>query len=274
MTGGTLFTLGTVLYGASAYLYLVGWLARERPARRWAPRLLLGAVALYVGSMTVRWAVFGFPFLTLREVLSVYAWVLALLYLVLERRFGYTVIGVLVTPVGSLVILIASLLPEAQDPLLPLLRSPWLMAHIGIFFAAYAAFTLAFAAALAYLLQERSLRRKRLAWRLPPLPAMDGLSRWLVTVGLSLMAAAILTGSAWAERAWGKPWVWQPKQVLSLVTLGIYGAYFFVRHVSRWSVRRASWIVVVGFISVLTTFIGADLLAPTGLHSFLFQAIP
>ena len=271
MTGEPLFTIGTVLYGVSAYLYLVGWLAREESARTWAPRVLLGAVALYLASMGVRWAVFGFPFLTLREVLSVYAWVLALLYLILEWRFSYTIVGVLVTPVGSLMILIASLLPSAQTPLLPLLQSPWLMAHTGVFFAAYAAFTLAFASALAYLLQERSLRRKKLAWRLPPLPMMDRLSRWLVTTGFLLMAAAIISGSAWAERTWGTPWVWEPKQVLSLVTLGIYAAYFFVRHVSHWSVRRASWIVVVGFVSVLATFIGADMLAPTGLHSFLLR---
>jgi ABC-type transport system involved in cytochrome c biogenesis permease subunit len=264
-----LFAVGTVLYVISAYLYLVGWLVREQTATRWAPRALLGAVTLYVGSMGLRWGVFGFPFLTMREVISVYAWVLASLYLLLERRYGYTIIGAMVTPIGSLMVLLASLLPAAQMPLLPLLRSPWLMAHTGVFFAAYAAFTLAFAGALAYLLQDRSLRRKRLAWRLPPLQVMDRLSRWLVTIGLALMVAAIATGSAWAERTWGTPWVWQPKQVLSLITLGIYGAYFFARHVSHWSVRRASWMLVIGFISVLTTFLGADLLAPTGLHSFL-----
>lgn len=271
MTGATLFAVGTVLYGVSAYLYVMGWLARDQLTRRWGPRVLVGAVSLYIGSMGVRWAVFGFPFLTLREVLSVYAWVLALLYLTLEWRFGYTIIGVLVTPVGSVMILVASLLRAAQAPLLPLLKSPWLMAHTGLFFAAYAAFTLAFAAALAYLLQDRSLRRKQLAWRLPPLPEMDRLSRWLVTVGFILMGSALISGSAWAERTWGTPWVWQPKQVLSLVTLGIYGAYFFVRHVSHWPVRKASWIVVVGFISVLATFIGADILAPSGLHRFLLH---
>jgi ABC-type transport system involved in cytochrome c biogenesis permease subunit len=221
--------------------------------------------------MALRWKVFDFPFLTLREVLSLYAWVLALLYLVLEARSGYSIIGVLVTPVGSLMILTVSLLPEAQEPLLPLLKSPWLMTHTAVLLAAYAAFTVAFAAALAYLLQDWSLRRRKLAWRLPPLPVMDNLSRWLVGIGLVLMVAAIVTGSAWAKRAWGRAWVWQPKQVLALVTLAIYGSYLLVRHVFRWSVRKASWIVVVGFISVLTTFIGADLLAPTGLHSFLVR---
>ena len=271
MTALTPFVIGTVLYGVSAYLYIVGWLARSRTASDWAPRLLGAAVVLYVGSTALRWNAFGFPFLTVREVLSIYAWVLALLYLLIEVRSGHTIIGVLVTPVGSLMILCSSLMPGAQQPLLPLLKSPWLMAHTGVLLAAYAAFTVAFAAALAYLLQDWSLRRRRLAWRLPPLPVMDRLSHLLVGIGVVLMVAAILTGSAWARRAWGRAWVWQPKQILALVTVAIFGAYLFVRHASNWSVRRASWFIVVGFVAILTTFIGADLLAPTSLHTFLLR---
>lgn len=269
MTGGTAFAIGTILYGASAYLYIAGWLTRETTVQVWAPRFLSGAVLSYLASMGLRWIAFGFPFLTLREVLSVYAWVLALVYLILEWRSSYSIIGVLVTPVGSLMILVASLLPGAQSPLLPLLKSPWLMIHTGTLLAAYAAFTVAFASALAYVLQDWSLRQRKLAWRLPSLPTMDSLSRWLVTAGLLLMITAILSGAAWASEAWGKAWVWQPKQVLALVTVAIYASYLFVRNVSHWSVRRASWIVIAGFISIITTFIGADLLAPTGLHSFL-----
>jgi len=271
MIGRVLFNFGTVLYAVSAYLYLVGWLTRHRWGLRWAIYPLLGAAALHGGAVAGRWLEYGFPFLTLREVLSLYAWLLALLYLAIEWRFGYSVIGVLVVPVGALTILVASLLPSAHEPLLPLLQNPWLMAHVGTFFAAYAAFTLAFAAALAYLLQERALRRKRPAWRLPSLAVMDRLSRWSATVGLLLMVSAILTGSAWAERTWGTPWVWEPKQVLSLLTVGVYGLYFYARHVAHWSGRRASWLVVAGFVSVLLTFIGADLLAPAGLHSFLLR---
>jgi len=271
VTALTLFIVGTILYGASAYLYVAGWIGRSRKASDWAPRLLGGAVVLYLASTGLRWSVFGFPFLTLREVLSVYAWVLAVLYLLIEVRSGHTIIGVMVVPVGSLMILVSSLLPGTQQPLLPLLKSPWLMAHTGVLLAAYAAFTVAFAAALAYLLQDWSLRRRRLAWRLPPLPVMDQLSRLLVGIGVVLMVAAILTGSAWARRAWGRAWVWQPKQVLALVTVAIFGAYLLVRHASSWSVRRASWLIVVGFVAILTTFIGADLLAPTSLHSFLVR---
>jgi len=266
-----LFDLGTVAYAVSAYLYLVGWFGRYRWGARWATYSLLAAVLLHGGAVASRWLTFGFPFLTLREILSLYAWLLALLYLGIERRFGYTILGVLVVPLGVVTILVASLLPPAHEPLLPLLQSPWLTAHVGVFFSAYAAFTLAFAAALAYLLQERALRRKRPAWDLPPLAVMDALSRWSATVGLVLMVAAIFTGSAWAERVWGTPWVWEPKQALSLLTVGVYALYFYVRHVSYGPTRRAAWLIVAGFVSVLVTFIGAELLAPTGLHSFLFR---
>ena len=270
MISAAFFNFGTALYAVSAYLYLVGWRAKSRRSQSLARNILLGAVILHVGATVGRALEYGFPFLTLREVLAVYAWVLAFLYLVLEFRFGYTVIGVLITPLGTLIILVASLLPTAREPLLAMLQSPWLMTHVGIFFSAYAAFSLAFATALAYLWQERALRHKRLALRLPSLGVMDNLTRWLITVGLLLMVGAIFTGSAWAERVWGTPWVWEPKQVMSLVTLGVYALYFYVRHVSRWSGRRTSWLVVAGFISVLTTFIGADLMARSSLHRFIF----
>jgi ABC-type transport system involved in cytochrome c biogenesis permease subunit len=57
---------------------------------------------------------------------------------------------------------------------------------------------------------------------------------------------------------------------MSLITLGVYSLYFFARYAVRWSSRRLAWVIIAGFVSILITFIGADLLAPLGLHSFLF----
>jgi ABC-type transport system involved in cytochrome c biogenesis permease subunit len=270
MTSTALFTIGTVLYVASAYLYLAAWFGRHMKSRRWAIIALIGAVIVHAGAMMKRTYEFGYPFFNLHEILAVYAWALALLCLLTEWRFGYTLIGALVTPLGSLLIVFAGLLPGARVPLLSMLQSNLLMVHVSVSFGAYAAFTVACAAALAYLLQERALRRKKLAWRLPPLRVMDNLSRWLVTIGIVLMAVAVILGSIWAEQVWDTPWIWEPKQVMSLVTLGVYGLYFFARHVVRWSSRRLAWVIIAGFVSILITFIGADLMAPTGLHSFLF----
>jgi ABC-type transport system involved in cytochrome c biogenesis permease subunit len=270
MTSVFLFRLGTVCYVVSAYLYLVTWFPRYVRGRRWATFLLTGAVIFHAATMVKRTLEIGYPFFNLQELLSVYTLALALLHLLTEWRFGYTLLGVMVIPIGGVLILLASLLPQARVPLLSLLQSVTLMTHVSVFLTAYAAFTLAFAAALAYLLQARALRQKRLAWRLPPLRVMDRLCGWLITVGILLMLSAMLFGSIWAETVWDTPWIWEPKQVMSLVTLSIYGLYFSVRHTGRWSGRRLAWLVVLGFLSVLVTFVGADLLAPDGLHSFLF----
>lgn len=270
MTSVVLFRIGTVFYAASAYLYLATWFARYTKGRRWATVMLIGAVSVHAATMARRTFEFGYPFFNLQELLSVYAWALALLCLLAEWRFGYTLLGVIVTPLGAFLILLAGVLPGAQVSLLFLLQSAILITHVSVFLTAYAAFTLAFATALAYLLQARALRRKKLAWRLPPLRVMDNLGGWLVTVGIILLMIAILLGSIWAEEVWDTPWVWEPKQVMTLVTLGIYGFYLSVRHAGRWSGRQLAWLVVLGFLSTLITFVGADLLAPDGLHSFLF----
>ncbi|MBN1262447.1 MAG: cytochrome c biogenesis protein CcsA [Anaerolineae bacterium] len=270
MTSVTLFRTGTLLYGLSAYLYVVSWFAHHPQSRKWATGLLLCAVTVHALTITRRMFEYGYPFFSLHEVVAVYALALGVLYLLTEWRFGYTLIGPMITPLGSLLILFTGLLPRAHVPLLSLLQSTLLITHMSIFFAAYAAFTLAFAAALAYLLQDRALRRKKLAWRLPPLTVMGDLGSWAAIVGIVLMTVAIVLGSVWAMQVWGTPWVWEPKQVMSLITLGIYGLYFYARHVARWSGRRLAWLIVWGFVSILLTFIGADLLAPTGLHSILF----
>jgi ABC-type transport system involved in cytochrome c biogenesis permease subunit len=136
-------------------------------------------------------------------------------------------------------------------------------------------FSLAFVAAVAYLMQERALAqpaRRRWARQLPPLETLEHLQRRLAIVGLWLMTGSLVTGSLWAEKAWGVVWVWEPQQIAALVTWLIYAFYFYVRYSAGWRDRRAAWLLVGGFGSVLVTFVGADLIMPGGLHSFLFGA--
>jgi ABC-type transport system involved in cytochrome c biogenesis permease subunit len=58
--------------------------------------------------------------------------------------------------------------------------------------------------------------------------------------------------------------------VASLVTWLIYAAYFFARHNIGWQDRRGAWLLVGGFVSVILTFVGADLMMLDSRHSFLF----
>ncbi|MFQ6059303.1 MAG: cytochrome c biogenesis protein, partial [Anaerolineae bacterium] len=81
------------------------------------------------------------------------------------------------------------------------------------------------------------------------------------------MTLSLITGSIWAERAWGTPWLWDAKLNMSLITWAIYMVYFYARNVANWGARRSAWLLVLGFASILITYLGVNLFMPT-VHGF------
>jgi cytochrome c-type biogenesis protein CcsB len=268
------FLLSALLYAFSTLAYLAHWLSGSRRGKRLAQPFLLAATVLHGVAILLRWIEAGYaPLSNGFESFSFYAWGLSIIYLLVKPLRRYSVLGAFVTPLALSSILVASVLPKRITPLVPVLQSYWLPIHVGVSFTAYALFTLAFVAAVAYLLQERALRqpaKRTRARQLPSLEAMDNLARRLGLVGLAFMTGSLFSGSLWAEQAWGVVWVWEPQQVAALVTWVIYVVYFYVRHSAHWRDRRAAWLLVAGFASVLITFIGADLVMLDSRHSFLF----
>jgi len=274
MINVALFLLALILYAVSTLAHVACWVGGSRRCARLALPTLVAATMFHGGAILLRWLEAGYaPLSNAFEALSFYAWGLSVAYLAIGALRRHAVLGVFVTPLALFSILVASVLPKRIEPLVPVLQSHWLPVHVGVSFAAYAMFTLAFVAALTYLLQWRSLRQPgRWLWarQLPSLETLETLQRRTAVVGLVLMTGALLSGSLWAEKAWGVVWPWEPQQVASLVTWLIYGAYFFARHNAGWQDRRGAWLLVGGFVSVIVTFVGADLLMPDSRHSFLF----
>ena len=77
----------------------------------------------------------------------------------------------------------------------------------------------------------------------------------------------ILTGSVWAHFAWGSYWSWDPKETWSLITWIIYAIMLHARLVRGWRGKRMAVMAVIGFASVLFTYLGVNNLP--GLHSYL-----
>jgi len=270
------FALALLCYAASTLAHAGHWIGSSRPCERIARPTLLGAVALHGLAIALRWAEAGYaPLSNAFEAFSFYAWGLGLVYLLAPGLRRHAVLGVFVTPLALTSILVASVLPKRIEPLVPVLQSHWLPIHVGVSLAAYAMFSLAFVVALAYLLKLRALKQPgRWLWArvLPSLETSEALQRRTAVTGLVLMTGALLSGSLWAEKAWGVVWPWEPQQVASLVTWLIYAVYFYARHNAGWQDQRTAWLLVGGFVSVLVTFVGADLLMPGSRHSFLFGA--
>jgi cytochrome c-type biogenesis protein CcsB len=86
-------------------------------------------------------------------------------------------------------------------------------------------------------------------------------------VGFPLMTLVIVTGAIWANKAWGRPWGWDPKETASLVTWIIYLLYLHTRLTQGWTGRRSNLVAIVGFLSVVFTYLGVNLLL-SGLHAY------
>jgi cytochrome c-type biogenesis protein CcsB len=97
---------------------------------------------------------------------------------------------------------------------------------------------------------------------------LDEITYKSINVGFPLFTiGGLLMGAIWANSAWGKYWGWDPKETWSLITWFVYALYLHARYVSGWRGKRVAILAVVGFIAVIFTYLGVNLVL-SGLHSY------
>jgi cytochrome c-type biogenesis protein CcsB len=257
------------LVGNILYLHYVVKLT-PRSARLGRMFLLIGAI-LHGAGFVARYLAAGYlPITNLFESLSFFAFSTVCVFLAFELRYNLRVLGTFVAPVAMIFGLLSALLPGEVRPLPPVLDSNWLPIHVLLLFSGYAVFAVAFGAGIMYLLMERELKAKRMGVifkRLPSLDVLDDINNRCLKIGFPLLTLGIITGSIWAEYAWGSYWSWDPKEVWALVTWFLYAALLHGRMTVGWRGRKAAILAIAGFCAVLFTFLGVNLLLP-GLHSY------
>ncbi len=259
-----------VLYTLGLLHSIFGFLTK----RQVFVQVALGMVALGFVSQTVFLVLIGlerrhFPMTNLPETLCFFAWCVTLTFIIASLRYHINVLGAFVLPLVSLLTILTEVIWEEHHAIPPALKSSWLYIHTSVAMLAYAAFFLTFISGILYLIQEKELKAKNfrfLYFRLPSLQVCDDLLRRSLFVGFALMSVTILTGAFWAQQAWGRFWSWDPKETASLVTWGIYLLLVNYRLSAGWRGRRAAYISIVGFLSVLVTF-GLNWFK--GLHTYI-----
>ncbi len=99
---------------------------------------------------------------------------------------------------------------------------------------------------------------------LPSLAFLDNIIYRAIAAGFIFLTIGIVTGSVWAEAAWGRYWGWDPKETWSLITWITYAIYLHARMVRGWHGKRSAIIAIVSFAAVLFTYFGIGFLG--GLH--------
>jgi cytochrome c-type biogenesis protein CcsB len=267
----SLLKVTTFFYLAGAFLYLHFIVTlKERGARLGRMALLIGVI-LHVAGFVLRYATAGYtPITNLFESLSFFALSITCVFLVTEVRYNMRTLGAFVAPLAFIFSIFAAFLPGEVAELAPALNSYWLPVHVLLLFVGDAVFAVAFGAGIMYLLQEKQVKRKKMGAifrRLPSLDVLDEINYRCLTIGFPLLTVGIITGSIWAEYAWGSYWSWDPKETWSLITWLLYAALLHGRLTVGWRGRKAAILAIVGFCAVLFTFLGVNLLLP-GLHSY------
>jgi cytochrome c-type biogenesis protein CcsB len=276
MSSSNLLSIVTFVYGLAAFLYIASWVFKKPlPGRLATWTAILGAVGNAAG-MIMRWVesyrlgIGHAPLSNMYESLVFFSWTIVVIYLVIERRYKSRIIGAFATPIAFLAMAYASLSPNVNDriqPLVPALKSNWLIAHVITCFLGYAAFAIAFSISLMYLFKKSAKEDKiHLLARLPGSNVLEELTHQMVTFGFLFLSIGIITGAVWANSAWGSYWSWDPKETWSLITWFIYATLLHARMMRGWHGRRIAYLSIIGFMAVLFTYFGVNLLP--GLHSY------
>lgn len=265
------FKIAIVVYffGTASFLYYL--VSRNESPKRYSFAItglgfLFHTAALITRSIEASYI----PVTSLHEAMSFFSWVLVLAFLLIEYKYRVYVLGSFVIPLTFISLISSAALPMDIKKLDPALQSSWLGIHTILAVMGATAFSISFLAGLMYLMQDKFLKSKSfniLYYKLPSLDLLDDLNYRAISFGFPLLTLGILTGSIWAEYAWGTYWSWDPKQTWSLIVWLFYAALLHVRLTAGWQGKKAAYMAVIGFLGVVFTFVGVNILLQ-GRHTF------
>ncbi len=264
-------------------------------------RFLVALGNLFLTAQLIfRWWQSGhFPISNLYESLCFLAWACTLTQLLVERSWPSPLVSAATTPMALIAVAFASFaLPERlqqASPLVPALRSSWLVMHVSVIMCSYAALLVGSLLSLGVVLIDREqaveirsssigiggFRNASLitssgenseglnlsSISLSRTERLDSLSYRTITVGFLLLTVGLISGAVWANEAWGSWWSWDPKETWALICWLVYASYLHTRLSRGWQGRRPAIVAVSGLFVIIICYIGVNLFG-VGLHSY------
>lgn len=156
-------------------------------------------------------------------------------------------------------------------PLPPALQSAWLVIHVFVASLATAFFALGAGLSILQLVrarfEARQMAKAGLFKTLPTSNVLESLAYRLNVVGFVLWSFTLIAGAIWAERAWGRYWGWDTKEVWTFIIWVIFAGYIHARATRGWRGSRSAWLGIIGFGAVLFNYTVVNIVF-TGLHSY------
>jgi ABC-type uncharacterized transport system permease subunit len=229
-------------YGEAALAYTS---ARTARAATWGVRLGWLAQTALLAVQAARAG--GFPWASWSGSLNLFVWLVVGAYLIWGCRPTFRLLGLAVMPLAAALFAVARVGGGTGSGSHTAYSTVFLVLHVGFVLAAFAGFTLAAALASLYLWEETRLQRRSadiLRLRLPPLAALERLTRRTVVVSLPLLTLGLAAGFVRlredGRRLDALEW-------LTLATWAVYGVFAVFRPTGR----RAAYFALGGFVLVI-----------------------
>ncbi|MCU7574042.1 c-type cytochrome biogenesis protein CcsB [Riemerella anatipestifer] len=268
-----------IFYSVVAALLLVlGFVELFKPSR-WLHKVIkvilaagiLGYLVHFVG-LGIRWYISGHaPWSNGYEAIMFISWVGISAGLLLYRNNN-----ALIPSAGFLVAVLlmgfahgaVSLDPQIT-PLVPVLKSYWLVIHVAIITSSYGFFALSFIIGimvlLFYIVSSKATFQEHNDTTIKELTAVSEMS---LTIGLFALTIGTFLGGVWANESWGRYWSWDPKETWAFISVMVYAFVLHMRLVPGLRGRYAFHMVTMfAFSSVIMTYFGVNYYL-SGLHSY------
>lgn len=171
---------------------------------------------------------------------------------------------------GGVVLFVSGLnwMDPEITPLVPVLKSPWLMFHVATLMMAYGFLGIGCMISTTNLIAAAFMtpsNKDRISKRILGLSIVSELS---LIIGLALMTVGIFLGAVWANESWGRYWSWDPKETWALITAVVYAIVLHLRWFEKKpNLLRFNLLTQWAFLSVLMTYFGVNYLL-SGMHSY------
>ncbi len=253
LTDRSLLWLGTALYLGG---FLVGCAQLLRRHQRLGGRTLLVSLlafglssqtaGLYVRGMATGGCPLGNQF----EIIQFVAWSAMVLYFIVGPAFRVSLLGLFTSGYAAVLAAVSLSIPQwdavRNARIFP---SPWIEFHAALAVFSYGVFGLLALTSVMHLLQNWSLKQKRLDglfWFLPSVVQLDQINWRMLIAGVGLLTISLAVGSSyWLQKTTSVNW---SKLTVTLAVWAVYSAVLLLRWRGRLYATRFSWSCLILFL--------------------------
>ena len=162
-----------------------------------------------------------------------------------------------------------SALDPQITPLVPVLKSYWLIIHVAIIVSSYGFFGLSMVIAVIalffYIFANKKYYKIHNDSTIKELTIVSEMS---LTIGLYFLTVGTFLGGIWANESWGRYWSWDPKETWAFISIMVYAFVLHMRLVpglrGRWAFHVATLFAIS---TIVMTYFGVNYYL-SGLHSY------